>query len=324
MTVNITPQNPRLFLILLITISSSFPGIAQDPEFTQFYANPMYLNPAFAGSAQAGRVGINFRNQWDGIDNAFRTFSASYDQYAAGVAGGLGIQFIHDGAGTGTYHSNSIVGVYAYQTALNTKYNLNFGGKVGFTDKSIKWGEMTFGDMIDPDQGFVFESSEIKPRKSRGYLDLSVGALMYSKNTFAGVAVNHLHEPVTSLVGDYRLSRRYSFHAGTNIRLGDQFTGEYTLSPNLLYTKQGEFEQLNVGIYLQSGVVTAGVWYRSTDAIILLFGVKTAKYGIGYSYDMTISLLTMASGGAHELSFVLRLPRKTPHINYKQIPCAVF
>jgi len=298
--------------------------MAQDPEFTQFYANPMYLNPAFAGSAQAGRVGINFRNQWASIDNAFRTFSVSYDQYVKGVAGGLGIQFIHDGAGSGTFHSNSVVGVYAFQTALNRKYNLNFGGKVGFTDKSVKWDEMTFGDMIDPYQGFIYESNEIRPRQSRNYLDLSVGALIYSKNIFAGVAVYHLHEPITGLVGDSRLSRRYSVHAGTNIEIGDQFTGKYTFSPNLLYTKQGEFEQLNMGLYFKSGVITAGVWYRSTDAIILLFGVKTTKYNIGYSYDMTISRLTMASGGAHELSFVLQIPRKRPHINYKQIPCALF
>ena len=297
---------------------------AQDPEFTQFYANPIYLNPAFAGSAQSGRVGINFRNQWAGIDNAFRTFSASYDQYSKAVTGGLGIQFIHDGAGKGTYHANSVVGIYAYQMALDRKYNLNVGARVGYTEKSLNWGELTFGDMVDPDLGFVYGSQEMRVLKSRGYLDLSSGALIYSKDVFAGLAINHLHEPITSLVGDYRIDRRYSFHAGGNITIGDNFTGEYTISPNLLYSRQGEFEQINLGMYFKSGIFTAGAWYRSSDAIILLFGIKTNKYNLGYSYDMTISRLTMASGGAHELSFVAQIPRRTPRMNYKQIPCAAF
>jgi hypothetical protein len=77
-------------------------------------------------------------------------------------------------------------------------------------------------------------------------------------------------------------------------------------------------------MYLHSGVITAGVWYRSTDAIILLFGVRTSRFSLGYSYDMTISRLTMASGGAHEISFIVRMPQKTGRINYQQIPCAIF
>jgi len=38
----------KIYFVLLlgfISINAS----AQDPQFTQFYANPIYLNPAFAG-----------------------------------------------------------------------------------------------------------------------------------------------------------------------------------------------------------------------------------------------------------------------------------
>ena len=309
---------------LLVMPCGTNTAIAQDAEFTQFYSNPMYLNPAFAGSAQTGRIGINYRNQWAAIDHPFRTFSASYDTYAKNLSGGLGIQFVNDGAGAGTYHSNSISGIYAYHATLSRKYRLHVGTRVGYSEKSINWDELTFADMLDPDQGFVYASSEQQPMKSRGYLDLSAGALVYSKNMFAGIAVSHLHEPITSLVGDDKLLRRYTFHGGTNIKMGDKLKGTYTLSPNILYTKQGEFQQLNLGMYLHTGVITAGVWYRSTDAIILLFGIKTPKFSLGYSYDMTISRLTMASGGAHEISFIVRIPQKTGRINYQQIPCAIF
>src|SRR6185295_17434324 len=55
--------------------------LAQDPEFTQFYANPLYLNPAFAGTARCPRICLNYRNQWPGISGTYVTYSASYDQH---------------------------------------------------------------------------------------------------------------------------------------------------------------------------------------------------------------------------------------------------
>ena len=64
---------------------------AQDPEFSQFYANPLYLNPAFAGTARCPRVSLNYRNQWPGISGTFITTSATYDQQVESLYGGLGL-----------------------------------------------------------------------------------------------------------------------------------------------------------------------------------------------------------------------------------------
>jgi type IX secretion system PorP/SprF family membrane protein len=321
---NIKTHFALTIVAAFMVMFTSNPAIGQDPEFSQFYSNPVYLNPALAGTEPSGRVGINFRNQWAAINQPFRTFSASYDAYAKNLSGGLGIQFVNDGAGSGTYQSNSISGIYAYHATLNRKYRLNVGAKAGYSETSINWDEMTFADMLDPDQGFVNASNEQQPMKSRGYLDLSAGAVVYSSKMFAGISVSHLHEPITGLVGENKLPRRFTFHGGTNIKMGDKFNGTYTLAPNILYSRQGEFEQLNLGMYLHSGVITAGVWYRSTDAIILLFGVKTSKFSVGYSYDMTTSRLTMASGGSHEISFIIKIRQRTGRMNYQQIPCAEF
>ena len=53
---------------------------AQDPKFSQFYANPIYLNPAFAGTNVCGRLHLNIRDQWPAIQGAYAAYSASYDQ----------------------------------------------------------------------------------------------------------------------------------------------------------------------------------------------------------------------------------------------------
>ena len=62
----------------------------QDPHFTQYYANPLYLNPAFAGSDICPRFSMNYRNQFPNF-GAYQTYSASYDQYVDAVKGGLGM-----------------------------------------------------------------------------------------------------------------------------------------------------------------------------------------------------------------------------------------
>ena len=48
---------------------------AQDPAFSQFYANPLYLNPAFAGTNVCPRVNLNYRDQWPGIGRTYVSVS---------------------------------------------------------------------------------------------------------------------------------------------------------------------------------------------------------------------------------------------------------
>ena len=63
---------------------------AQDPQYSQFYAAPLYLNPAFAGSAMAPRVNFNHRNQWPSLSANFVTSSLSADMYFDKYNSGVG------------------------------------------------------------------------------------------------------------------------------------------------------------------------------------------------------------------------------------------
>ena len=67
-----------LFLFFLVGVNNKV--IAQDPIFTQFYSNPIYLNPAFAGSRVCPRFALNYRNEWPNISGNFITTAAAYDQ----------------------------------------------------------------------------------------------------------------------------------------------------------------------------------------------------------------------------------------------------
>src|ERR1700758_2863398 len=100
-----------LFLSVFVTESAK----AQDAEFTQFYANPLYLNPAFAGTARCPRFCLNYRNEWPGFYKTYITYSASYDQLFDNLTGGLGLIVVDDHAGNGTINTLDASGIYSYQ-----------------------------------------------------------------------------------------------------------------------------------------------------------------------------------------------------------------
>ena len=87
------------------TSSTSY---GQDPEFTQFYANPIYLNPALAGAANCPRFAMNHRNQWPSLSGAYVTNSFSYDQYINSINGGIAVMVTNDMAGNNTLNWSTL------------------------------------------------------------------------------------------------------------------------------------------------------------------------------------------------------------------------
>ena len=66
-------KKPLAILILLTTLTTVG---AQDIHFSQVDANPLLLNPAYAGFYDgAGRFGIIYRNQWASVSIPFQTFA---------------------------------------------------------------------------------------------------------------------------------------------------------------------------------------------------------------------------------------------------------
>ena len=68
-----------MFLIVLISGYCDY-IYAQDPQFSQFYASPLYLNPALTGSVKCPRATLNYRNQWPALGSTYVTYIASFDQ----------------------------------------------------------------------------------------------------------------------------------------------------------------------------------------------------------------------------------------------------
>ena len=63
---------------------------AQDPSFSQFYANRIYLNPAFTGLESGLTVGAVSRMQWLTVDGGFRTYGFTLELQEPHLSSGIG------------------------------------------------------------------------------------------------------------------------------------------------------------------------------------------------------------------------------------------
>ena len=315
----------KIYITTIVLSLFSIDAYGQDPEFTQFYANPLYLIPAFAGTAHCPRVSLNYRNQWPGISGSFVTYSASYDQHVDALNGGLGLIVMNDRAGEGTLNTTNVSGIYSYQLPVTRRFSIKAGLQATWAQKKVDWSKLTFGDMIDARRGFVYNTNEVKRDAPANYVDFSAGLLGFSDLYFFGVAVNHLTEPNESVIkGESPLPMKITIHGGAVIPLEGKGDAVASLSPNVLIQMQEKFTQINFGMYYSKGPIIGGLWYRNSDAFITLIGFQTGIMKFGYSYDITISNLTNKTAGSHEFSLGLQFDCKPKKRRFRTISCPSF
>ncbi|GAB4399029.1 MAG: hypothetical protein OHK0053_18570 [Microscillaceae bacterium] len=327
---------------------------AQDPQFSQYYAAPLYINPAFAGSETSPRFILNYRNQWPNLDANFETVSFSADYFIASANSGIGLIFTRDEATAAGYRSQNIGLQYAYELSLNDDYKMRVGMDVSYFMRDYQFYRFTFGDQLA-----IFEQTGVLPPvsqenglDSRQYVNVSTGALLYSDKYWVGISAHNMNRPRQDILvnsDESRLPVRYDVQVGARFPLSrfedwrDQYRPGYkekSITTTLLYKKQGSFDQLDAGVYITYEPVVFGLWYRglpiktyrtgltNNESLIALAGFRFGSMALGYSYDFTISAIGPNSGGAHELS--LRYLLKTqPRYGQKRklrggLPCPKF
>ncbi|MBT3302173.1 MAG: type IX secretion system membrane protein PorP/SprF [Bacteroidetes bacterium] len=324
----------KLFILGLIVLS--FSASAQDPEFTQFYANPLYLNPAFAGTAKGARFSMNYRNQWASLNTPFVTYAVSYDQHFDALGGGIGAQVLYDVAGDGRLSTSMASLAYSYHLNLTPKFTVKASLQTAVQGKRIDFSELVFPDMIHPRQGVIYETIENLPAPGDyamdPFLDFSAGVLAFSKKFYAGFVVNHINEPKQTFLEDNSsiLPMKFTTHVGMQIPLDQSRHPTRFFSPNLLIQKQANFLQINLGAYYIKDYFLAGIWWRqtsvNTDAAMILVGMKRDPFKIGYSYDITFSDVRFGGQGSHELSIIVEIPTKSPAqtTKWRKLTCPDF
>ena len=318
----------KLVLVVFCLLLSQDVLHAQDPTFTQFYSNPLYLNPALAGSTGCPRINLNYRNEWPQLTGNYVTYSATFDTYSKDINGGVGLMATYDQQAEGTISTTMLGGIYSYNLKIDRKTSFMFGARAAYYQKFLDWNKLTFGDMIDPRRGFIYQTNDVPRGGKRGFFDVSGGIVVFTKQFYAGLAAHHANQPDESMIlGESKLPVRLTAHMGGTIPIGrrGRYSDGTSLKPALIYQYQNGFQELNIGAFVNYSALNFGVWYRNKDAFVFIVGAKTDKFNIGYSYDLTVSKLGNGlTGGSHEISMQINLKCKKKAKNFRKISCPSF
>ncbi len=306
---------------------------AQDPQFTQFFLSPLYLNPALTGTTDQFRYSLHHRSQWLGVESSYFSTNAAAEVNVEPWRSAFGLMLQHDYAGTAGIQLINVTGSYSFLVPLK-RWALRLGLQGSIMNRSATLGNLVFVSQVRDDEPDVFEGYG---GGSIFFADFSAGALIYNRNVWLGVAAQHIAEPNQSLVGagSGNLRRKYSVHAGANFDL-NTINGGITLMPSVLFKMQGAVYQLDAGtrVLFEHFPVSIGTAYRGIpflsyqgtlqqDAVAFMVGYEWNGFTFGYSYDLTISGLAPYSGGSHEIAVVYEHTSRR-YRETRSVKCPIF
>ncbi|MGD9976454.1 MAG: PorP/SprF family type IX secretion system membrane protein [Bacteroidales bacterium] len=324
----------RLFILTVIPLtffSSNSRG--QDPVFSQLFFNPLYLNPAYAGASKYIRVGLIYRNQWTMLDRPYSTYGVSYDRTIHEIRSGIGFNIVSDVEGDGVFTRTTLDVIYAFGIHPTYNSNIRFGLQTSNIVKSRNYSSLVFPDMIGVN-GDITGSPDFSGFTTVNF-DVSLGVAGDWENFYGGVAVHHILEPVEATYQGEKayIPRKYTIHLGADINLYKwyRFKDELILSPNVIYIRQEDFDQINLGFYISRFKLVAGLWLRENSnfnghSFILTVGYSDDQFRMGYSYDFSVyqNGLRGLPTSSHEVTLGWNFEYKKGKKKFRYIKCPKF
>ncbi|WP_068688749.1 PorP/SprF family type IX secretion system membrane protein [Culturomica massiliensis] len=323
----------RILLLFIGIFGGSYLLVAQDLQYSQFFANQLDLNPAFAGSQYYHRLIVNYRNQWPEVGRPYISYAVSYDRHQAAINSGFGIQIKQDRQGKGALVTTTFSGIYSYLVKLRPHAGLRFAVGVSVIQNSADLSNLEFPDMIDPIFGSVYphQTGDDPSNLNKLSVDFSTGFLFFAGNYTVGGSVQHLGEPSLAFSADAHLPMKYTLHAGAEFAIHHRGLREsrYSINPLFMFQKQASHHQMNYGGFINWSNLTGGAWFRQNfdrplNAMIFMLGYDNRIFRVAYSFDWGLSRLARVGSGAHEVSLIFLMGERIRKKRYKEIPCPKF
>ncbi len=290
----------------------------QDAILSQFFAVPVYINPAFAGTHKGIEAVIDFRDHPLADVTNISAFNGSVDAFFPEWNAGLGLIATSSYMGNMVW-TNNISAVYSYHLQVNASWHATLGAQAGYYRRDYRWSNLDF-----------LENGQPPPQQKWKHApDFGAGFLLYNKMFYGGAAAHHLTRPNIGLYIDSKVDLKLTAHMGayfeSEFYMANSGPYHYFLSPNVIYQKQGPFERINYGMYAGWQSIMAGAWYRQdlkgSNTLIFLVGLQFGSFRMGYSYDHSFSGFTDRFHGVNEISISYFFERKGP---YQPIRCPRF
>jgi type IX secretion system PorP/SprF family membrane protein len=191
----------KLILIFLLSAMAFGSKAQQDPQFTQYFDNTLFVNPAYAGSKGVLNVMALHREQWTGFAGRPRSSTFSIQSPINYESVGLGLTAVNDIVGpllqTMAYADFS----YSLKFANNRK--LAFGLKAGANLINIGTGSLS--PAIEGDPAFL-ESVSNRVNPNFGF-----GLYYHSPRFFIGASTPKILERSYNPLDKSTLERRHYY-----------------------------------------------------------------------------------------------------------------
>lgn len=309
--------------LLILILSGSLK--AQDPRYSQVFANPIRLNAAMMGANTDIKAGMIYRNQWASVGKGYTTmaFAAAMPIFVSEGKNKLdvGLSLLSDKAGAFSKMDAALALGYSLQLAPYNNLSLALTG--GFVQNNLNTSGLTFDSQYS--LGSFNAGSPTNEQtliQKNSYADVGFGLLWFMNparensklNAYAGISGFHINQPNQTFIGSTsgKLPQKYSMQAGIKI-MGSK---GLDVAPNArVFVQNGNIESA-IGTYIDYCVndnfkFVAGAWYRKKDAIAILIGFEHKSFAIAYCYDMAARPLTTYIAGinANEISLSYKLSR---------------
>ncbi|MCY7421067.1 MAG: PorP/SprF family type IX secretion system membrane protein [Chitinophagaceae bacterium] len=334
----------NLFCLFIFVAFINSKVLSQDPHFSQFFASPLTLNPAFTGKFDGKlRVAGNYRNQWPTINRAFVTTTLSVDMpimkssIAPNDTWGVGVMAYSDQSANSTLKINYLTLSTAFHKGLDEDgyHQIGAAFQGSFSNMTVDVTKVNFEDQLTS-AGFTGVTSEpfTNTTLKSSYLDLNAGVLYTGSssdknNFYAGISIYHLNRPKQYFTNNFfLLNPRTTFHAGGFFPVGQSTR----LHLSGLFSTQAKASETVIGGAMEFVVADAtvekpvslyvGSWLRMNDAVIPYVGLEFSDFRLGLTYDATISSLKSASQGRGGMELSLIYIKKSP--DSRGLPCPKF
>jgi type IX secretion system PorP/SprF family membrane protein len=332
----------RKYVLAILMASCWFITIqSQDVHYSQMYATPLFVNPAFTGNHECDfRVAANYRQQAASFTVPFETYTAWGDTriYPTFLRKrgwfGIGSHLYYDNAGNGDLKKVQGMLFSAYSQGFNSDNSLygSLGVGLGVTNRSINKNNLIYGDQwrddllaFDPS----LQSKDITNIKNSSIfyadfnLGLSVHHLVNSRWMYeVGGSMSHINKPKESFFGenDHQVGRKLIAHGTVQHILSNHLL----IKPEVYFISHEGVQQVLAGANLVANFeelkLYGGLWYRFGRDIIPTIGIEYNKLSLLFSYDINVSKQHVASNykGAFEFSLIKKFcARRTT----KREPC---
>jgi type IX secretion system PorP/SprF family membrane protein len=319
-----------IFVFVMMTLHS----FAQDHMYSQFFNAPLYLNPALTGQFDGDlRMNFIYRNQWSSGPANLSYYTASIDLKIPQFGGGVGLMFTRSSE-TSALTQNNVSGLYSYSVGSDD-FILSFGLQAGVTNRTVNWGNLVFGDQIDPQLGIIpgsTTSAELPQFNNKYYFDSGAGLNLVVGDLMVGTALQHINQPNESFTGSpatlpmrgtAHISYRWDLNAQDDM---DDDEKSYVI-PSVVFYKQSTAQSLSAGMQYKHKGVNVGLWYRDSGGIdgpssvvlsfifdIFINKDSGEKVRLGVDHDMSLSGVNYSnSSGTTEgsLGYETTLPSRT-------------